>query len=83
MPGLPHPCSSRQPGSEAMVAPLSAQRFLGKTRMRWKETAITEIELRQKNELSPEERAKRARQLLDEVFAEVTAEKAGADTANR
>ena len=24
--------------------------------MRWKETAITEIELRQKNELSPEER---------------------------
>ena len=51
--------------------------------MRWKETAITEIELRQKNELSPEERAKRARQLLDEVFAEVTAEKAVADTANR
>jgi hypothetical protein len=57
--------------------------ILGKTRMRWKETAITEIELRQKNQLSPEERAKRARQLLDEVFAEVTAEKAGADTANR
>ena len=51
--------------------------------MRWKETAITEIELRQKNQLSPGERAKRARQLLDEVFAEVTAEKAGADTANR
>jgi len=64
-------------------AAVTAAIFWAKTRMRWKETAITEIELRQKKELSPEERAKRARQLLDEVFAEVTAEKAGADTANR
>ena len=63
-------------------AAVTAAIFWAKTRMRWKETAINEIELRQKNELSPEERAKRARQLLDDVFAEVTAEKAGADTAN-
>jgi hypothetical protein len=41
--------------------------FCAKTRMRWKETAITEVELR-RGELTLDERRERALQHLNEVL---------------
>jgi hypothetical protein len=55
----------RGDGSAAVTAAI----FWAKTRMRWKETAITEVELR-RGELTLDERRERALQHLNEVFAE-------------
>ena len=68
----------RGDGSAAVTAAI----FWAKTRMRWKETAITEIDLRP-GELSVEERHERSRRLLDAVFDEVvTTQKPGAPNAD-